>query len=787
MINPQTYFYPPSILFILSLSCSNGRQAQQVTPPPVQDLQPSEIRKQEGFDDIHGGSPAGNIPIKTDGFQERYDFGTHLPSAHLRSGGLLVDFGTPSRDKYTLADWMGGIKGNYEKEGLTYSYVTGNTGHIYFHALEDEAGGGIAAFHVKAAGSKKARIYLNDAYVGSIGAGAEFSHAQVSFDTGIASGLNEIKIQCNGKARTTDGVSASLALDYVRIIPNGTDNGPAAAAYDTLAAAGSTPGASAIALAGGESATFYLPIPQNSRLRGRVRPQDNHLKSQFTLTVRTDIQGESAVTEMAVAAPLPFDLDLSPAGGEVGAVTFTASGGGIVIENAQLVEKNTPRPKAPGSTRAKNLILVLIDTLRADKLDLYNPNTVVKTDYLSALSKEAMIFERAFAPENWTKPSVASLLTGLYPDTHGTKSDRDVLPSDVVMIPEHLKALGFVTAGFVANGYVSDKFGFKQGWDTWTNYVREGKPNRAQFVVGDAVAWLNKRTDDRPFFMYVHTIDPHVPYIPPNKYLKMYDDGLYNGPVEASATAKIAEGIKTGRVKLNERDKVRYEALYNGEITYHDDQLVLLQNTLTELGLLENTAVIITADHGEEFFDHGSAGHGHSLYEELVHVPLIVRLQGTHNNNVPARDGDEVSLVDIFPTICEVLGVECPKEAEGKSLVPRLKAEARDIFPSASFAEFLDNQKAIRMGRFKLILRGLRTTLFDLTNDPGETRDLSDEYPIALTALRDALSGHLARSTATSIANGDKKALPKKHKVTQTVIDKETADQLKALGYLGGE
>jgi arylsulfatase A-like enzyme len=286
--------------------------------------------------------------------------------------------------------------------------------------------------------------------------------------------------------------------------------------------------------------------------------------------------------------------------------------------------------------------------------------------------------------------------------------------------------------------------------------------------------------------MYVHTIDPHVPYIPPQKYLKIYDNQPYDGPVAAAATAKIAEGIKTGRVKLNARDKIRYESLYNGEITYHDDQLILLQNKLTELGLLEETAIIITSDHGEEFFDHGSAGHGHSLYEELLHIPLIVRLPGKHTATVPARDEDEVSLVDVFPTICDILGVECPKDAAGTSLVPRLKAESKGAFPSASFSDFLYSQKTVRMGRYKLIYRGLRTTLFDLKNDPDETRDLSDEYPIALVTLRDALGTHLARFVDTPATDGAASGPAKKHKATQTVIDKETAEQLKALGYMGG-
>ena len=780
--------YRIGLALLVSCGCSNGQQAKQIVPPPVQELQPSDIMKQEGFEDVHLGLPSQKPKDAGAGMDKRYEFAAHPEAAHLRSGGLLVDFGTSARDKHTLADWMSGIKGNYNQDGVTYSLVTGNTGHIYFYADETEAGGGSIAFRLKAEGAEKARIYLNDEYVGSIAAEPEFGHALVAFESGIHTGLNEIKIQSNGKKRTKEGPVAALALDYARILFHDTEDGPAASSADTLQTGGGSDGRPGLALARGESATYYLPIPKDARILGTVRPQDANAEAQLTVSVHTDTGGEAASLDLTVEKSAPFALDLSAVAGEAAAVTFIAPSGSIELKGTALYEKHVPRVKAPGTPRAKNAILVLIDTLRSDKLDLYTPDTPVRTSYLSSLSNQAMVFERAFAPENWTKPSTASLLSGLYPETHGAKGDRDVLPSGVILIPEHLKALGFMTAGFVANGYVSDKFGFRQGWDTWTNYVRQGKPNRAQYVVGDAVEWLDKRTDDRPFFMYIHTIDPHVPYIPPQKYLKMYDDGLYNGPVKSTQTAKIAEGIKTGRVKLNERDKVRFEALYNGEITYHDDQLVALQDKLAELGLLKDTVIIITSDHGEEFYDHGSVGHGHSLYEELLHIPLVVRLPGTETTAgaAPARDSDEVSLVDVFPTLCDLLGVECPAEVAGHSLVPRLKAEARDDFPSARVSDFLMSQKTIRMGRFKLIYRGLRTTLFDLENDPDETRDLSDEYPIALVTLRDALSRHLERFADTPRDINDK-AAPKKHKAEKAVIDKETEAQLKALGYLGGE
>jgi arylsulfatase A-like enzyme len=499
--------------------------------------------------------------------------------------------------------------------------------------------------------------------------------------------------------------------------------------------------------------------------------------------VRADGDDGPLVTDREVEERSPkLDMDLGALGGRAAMITFAATKGEVVLRDASLFASAAHPKEAPGEVRAKNFVLVLIDTLRADKIDLYNKETRVRAPFVSGLGQAAMVFDRAFAPENWTKPSVASLLTGLYPETHRTKDDRDKLPATVTTIQEHLKSLGFVTAGFVANGYISGKFGFRRGWDSWTNYVREGKANRAEFVVRDAINWLEKRADDRPFFLYVHTIDPHVPYIPPRKYLKMYDAGAYDGPVNARDTAKLAEKIKTGQLNLNERDKMRFEALYDGEITYHDDQLVRLEQKLKALGRLDDTLVIVTSDHGEEFFDHGRVGHGHSLYEELLHVPLLIRLPGDHRKG-EARCKNEVSLVDIFPTACDILAVECPAGMEGASLVPLLEGKGWPHFPSVAFSDFLESQRAARMGRYKLILRGFRTTLFDLATDPGETEDLSDERPFALAMLFDAMGSHLGRLARPLEGAGAREKGPR-HKAAKATIDPETRRQLRALGYL---
>jgi arylsulfatase A-like enzyme len=718
-----------------------------------------------------------------------FDFAAELPRAHLRSGGLLIDLGTPARHKHTLADWKSGFRGDHADGETTFSYMEGNAATLFFDALPGEEGAGRITLKARAIGSTKARIYLNGEYVGSVELPKDrMAHAEVEFAEGIAPGPNKLMLRCNRRSKAADGGQAALALDYVRIIPAATRPGPAAAAYDAPRYPDAAGGSDGLLLAAGESITYFLPVGEGMTLRGQVRARSPGGKARLEVSATTDDGKRRLLSDRELSdRNTRLALPLEGLAGETAALTVASSLGEVILGEIGLHIPVTTSIAAPGTPRAKNLVLVLIDTLRADKLSFHNRHSRVRADTLEQLARESMVFERALAPENWTKPSIASLLSGLYPDTHRTQGDRDKLPGSVVTAPKHFRSLGFETAGFVANGYVSAKFGFRDGWDTWTNYVREHKANRAQFVMDDAVAWLDGRSGDKPFFLYVHTIDPHVPYIPPRKYWTLYDSGPYRGPVQPTGTAKLLGRVKAGAVKLNARDRVRLEALYDGEITYHDDQLVRLVAALDRHGLLDDTLLVVTSDHGEEFFEHGSVGHGHSLHEELLHVPLLFRLPGAEEAEKPARATAEVSLTDVLPTACDILGVECPAEVEGRPLTGLLEGDADPRYPGASHALFLNGQRAVRMGRFKAIYKGLGAALYDLERDPIETADASAERPVTLATLRDSLGSHLGRFIRAAAPDSPRRRRADAHTPEKVVIDPETEGQLKALGYLGGE
>ena len=791
---------------LLAVSCANGGNGTYSAEPmkstateKQSDGRRSAASHAESGSQAQAAKALSDGAVSTDASELRFDFARRIDLAHLRSSGLLLDFGTVFRNKYTIGDWKTGWRGNYQMDGTTFSYAASSTGRLYFFLNESEAGDGRLIFRAKGIDRKsKVRVYLNGQGLGEIDFGTSFSHVAMDVKGQLKAGNNELMLRFRGGAKGVDGKHASLAVDYIRVIPAGTDESQAASAVSSVIAESDGGVSKALRLRKGDRLTWYVPVPENAFLRTAVRSMGERDEAKVAIAISKAGTVEKELLHLATDKKGQMaSASLEDCSKDVCAVDVRVTQGEVLFEMLQMRAQTGKYEKAPGRRTAQNVVLVLIDTLRADHLGIYNPETRVRTPFLSKLAKESMVFEKAWAQENWTKPSITSLLTGLYSAAHQNKSEKNKVPSTALMIQEYYSKLGFETAGFVANGYVSDKFGFKRGWDTWTNYVREGKRNRAQFVADDAVNWLKRRKSDKSFFLYVHTIDPHVPYIPPAKYRAMYDNEPYNGIVQSTQTATLLGKVKSGAVRLNDRDKFRLEALYDGEISYHDDHLVKIYDELKAQGLLENTVFIVTSDHGEEFFEHGSVGHGHSLYEELLHVPLIVRLPGATPNPERTVGFEEmVELVDVFPTICSLTGVETPDAIQGQSLIPQLNGRETE-WPNVAFSEFMGGQLTARTTRYKLIYRGLSTTLFDLENDPRETADLSDERSEAFVMMRDALGLHMGQFAPEGVLTAEENSKAKQkrekssikpakvHKKENANIDAETRKQLEALGYMG--
>ena len=358
-----------------------------------------------------------------------------------------------------------------------------------------------------------------------------------------------------------------------------------------------------------------------------------------------------------------------------------------------------------------------------------------------------------------TAPSHMTMFTGLQPSAHGVKTGFEVLPQEISTLAEMLRPAGITTAAFTENGFISASLGFARGFDSFREDTSsyEGAVER---TFAGAAAWLERHRDER-FFLFVHTYQVHSPFTPPERYAALFEQ-----PERLPRTV----------------------ALYDREIRFVDDELRRLLASLEASGLADDTVVVLTSDHGEEFLDHGLLGHGGHLYQESVAVPLIFRGPG-----VPAgrRVETPVAQADLMPTILAIFGLSPPPRSHARSLLGLLRGVEDAGPPRPLYSEghahrqpapggwrrFESPTFAVRLGARKLIREpgDGRAELYDLTADPDERRNLLEQEPGAASELGELLERYLAEHRA---AAGRAGAAP------APLLDPEREQKLRALGYL---
>ena len=420
-----------------------------------------------------------------------------------------------------------------------------------------------------------------------------------------------------------------------------------------------------------------------------------------------------------------------------------------------------PAPEAPSRP---NILLVTIDTVRADHTSVHGYEKPT-TPFLEELAAQGVRFDRAYATSSWTVPSIASILTALPPAEHGVTRgfiqhgravDQEILSANHRLLAEELRDAGYRTVGVTANGHLSQKFGFAQGFDHYANVGFTTGTRLAHELRSLAPALIGAD----PWFLWVHFFDPHGPYTARDETESFLD-------AEPSFDRDLFERLQG----IQERDDVadldaqpgaqthRYiTALYDGEIRYVDEEI---RKLVRALNLGDNDMIVVTSDHGEEFFDHGDCWHGHTLYEETVHVPLVVRL--------PGRDlagtvlSHPVSLTGVTPTILEAAGVETG------ILEPGLFEPARPVRASLSF---FDNIEMLIETPFKYIrnLDSGEQLLFDLEADPFEGDNLFEKRQEVAAAMGLRLERSMLEQAPFA--------------AEAMALTEEQAAQLRSLGYV---
>jgi arylsulfatase A-like enzyme len=445
-----------------------------------------------------------------------------------------------------------------------------------------------------------------------------------------------------------------------------------------------------------------------------------------------------------------------------------------------------------GSSDRPNVLMVVIDTARADRFGSYGHDGGL-TPNIDELAQAGVVFEEASAHAPWTLPSTASLLTSLHPPEHGAGGFLDLSPMDSGGAPaisfrglqderetlaETLGAAGWRTGAVVNVDFLDKTFGLTQGvhdldaqWYDSNNEVRSAKE-----TTDLALNWIGEREDD-PFFLLVHYFDAHAVYSPPDEFRERHAAPVdRNNSNFVFGTRAHMLMLRGGQLQLEAPTIERAFKLYEAELAYVDQQIGRLLDGLQTQGVAENTLVVLTADHGEEFLDHGGFEHGHTLYQELLHVPLILSFPG--NLSSGTRYAQSVGLVDVAPTICDLLQVPVPGSFAGRSLAGALAGRDLAERPVLSHGNFWGQPLVSwRSGPWKLILTPgepgqEKVELYNLDTDPLEKTNVAESEPTELKRLRAELDQ--VRSFHASELTG--KAIE---------LDAEGIQRLKDLGYMG--
>jgi arylsulfatase A-like enzyme len=487
----------------------------------------------------------------------------------------------------------------------------------------------------------------------------------------------------------------------------------------------------------------------------------------------------SVATLLAVViARLPWPARLATLGALAGvaAVMLAVSSPPSAAHSATRAGPNPPL-QGERSPQVDNVVLISIDSLRADRLGCYG-NRHNTSPVMDELARNGIRFANAMSTTSWTLPAHMSLLTGRSLLSHRVILQKDRLPDGVPTLAEALRQGGLATAGVVSALFLRSEYGFDRGFDYYDDHTataptvaaqRRNEP--ADEVTELAVNWLRAHYQKR-FFLFVHFWDVHFDYVPPHPYDEMFDPD-YTGSI-TGADFITNPAVRKG---IGKRDLLHLLALYDGEIRWVDEHVGRLLSTLDGLHLADRTAVIITADHGDEFFEHGGKGHGRNLYREVMHVPLLLRIPGKKEGAVLQN---RVSLVDVAPTIFDLTGIAKLHGMDGISLMPMINDG--QVFVSEPVGGFLCDR--VHQTHCEAVQSSDAGTLICKLQPMGlefyRPSDLQEQHNVAGSSewpreneLR-RLAESLNSNWQSHLRSGSRGAVH---------LDKATRERLRALGY----
>lgn len=446
----------------------------------------------------------------------------------------------------------------------------------------------------------------------------------------------------------------------------------------------------------------------------------------------------------------------------------------------------SPENVQAASKKDFNIVLITIDTLRADHLSCYGYERET-SPHMDKIAEEGILFKNVIAPSSWTAPSMVSLFTSTYPVNHGVvyglqwkrknKYIQDAFSEKLTTLPEILKTHGYTTFGVSSNHNLTADLGFARGFH-YFEYA--GNANPADCVNKIVSSWEDKIKGVKKFFLWVHYMDPHHPYHDRFPWIAQYSSPSLTRTLNFTDTSSRELNRLIPTFKENPQHLSNLIALYDSEINYVDSHVGEL---IQKFELKKNTLLIIASDHGEEFLEHGSIGHAHNLHRETIQVPLIIKLPYSSEKKMVNKP---INLIDVVPTMLDILDIEPPEQTVGTAA---LKKEGLLLFlermfmgngePEYSFAELnrVLNLKAVISSQWKYIYDYTNETeqLYNIKSDPGEITNLADKESDRCIKFK---------SDLLSWVSGAKKYPVAKQQVQ---LSNEEEEKLEALGYLTKE
>jgi arylsulfatase A-like enzyme len=628
--------------------------------------------------------------------------------------GTLIEFGSPRALPHLSEE--GWSHGETARDGNTFRWASEE--EAVFTFTSDYAGRHMAwiecePFRFEGSPSQWIRLSVNGEELTEI----ELRPARERYpvELPLREGQNEIAMRFRyaGDPNRSSADRRRLAVAFYRfdILPEG--EAPVARSLGPFAWVDD-----GLLLPAGGSVTLYADIPGEAQLRlTSSNGVDIVVRSQRSTLVEETLAGED-VWQRDLRANGPVEIVLS-------------SASGTVIRPELFVRESNPPRSEPNAVDA-NIVLIVLDGANALRMGLYghDKNT---TPAIDALGETSVVFDNAVSQAVYTIASIGSVLTGQYPERHQSVSFADRLRDDVVTFPGLLAERGYRTAGFSGNAVASKLFGLDKGYQEYfqiweqVDYTGHGDSVLATFR-----KWLDDVGDER-FFAYVHFREPHFPYNPKAPFdtrfapAEPFPEGMADAKVVEALNAGVAAGEPLDTATL-----ARVHGLYEGNLAYVDDLVGNLLRQLDEHGRGDNTIVILTADHGEALFEHDFLGHNTQLYEESIRVPLIMKIPGA----APRRVENVVELVDLAPTILELAGIHAT-DMQGKSLLGPPAADriaySRTVWKRPRYSARTKNHKLIWDSRTG------KKELYNLSADPKETTDLSEEDPFTKGYLEQKL------------------------------------------------